>query len=112
MSLFARQHTAGHSDIEEAFGKKISEISKEEILSLFPESATWDRWGEFDSNLRLTVYPDPWSKEKTWWQRLNYVWILPLHCLIVGPLLWICTGRFGIEPSSKVGKILFKLVGE
>ena len=112
MSLFARQHTAGHSDIEEAFGKKISEISKEEILSLFPESVTWDRCEEFDSNLRLTVYPDPWVKQKAWWQRLNYVWVLPLYCLILGPVLWVVTGNFGVEPSSKFGQMLLKLVGE
>ncbi len=111
MGLFMRQHTAGHRDIEQALGKKMPEISKEEILSLFPES--WrDRWGKTDSNLRLTIHPDPWSKQKTWWQRLNHLWVIPLHFLIVGPILWICTGSFGVEPTSKVGKILMKLVGE
>lgn len=112
MGLFARQHTAGHRDIEEALSKKMSEISKEEILSLFPESVSRDRWGKTCSKLRLTVYQDSWSKQKTWYQRLNHIWIIPLHCLIVGPILWICTGNFGVEPTSKVGKILMKLVGE
>lgn len=111
MSLFARQHTAGQSDIEKALGKKLAECTKEEILDLFPENATWDRWGETSSNLRLTIHPDPWTRKKTWWQRLNHVWVLPFHCLIVGPILWICTGNFGVEPTSKVGKILCKLVG-
>lgn len=111
MSIFAREHTATHKDIEEVFGKKISEISKEEILSLFPESI-WERWGEKESGLRLTIWPEPFSEEKTWWQRLNCIWILPLHCLIIGPVLWVCTGKFGIEPTSKVGKILYKLIGE
>ena len=112
MSLFARQHTAGQSDIEKALGKKLVECTKEEILDLFPENATWDRWGETSSNLRLTIYPDLWTKEKTWRQRLNHIWVLPLYCIILGPILWICTGRFGVEPSSKFGKVLCKLVGE
>ena len=112
MSLFARQHTAGQTDIEKALGKKLVDCTKEEILDLFPENATWDRWGETSSNLRLTIYPDLWTREKTWWQRLNHVWVLPFHCLIVGPILWICTGHFGVEPSSKFGTVLNKLVGE
>lgn len=111
MSIFAREHTATHKDIEEAFGKKISEISKEEILSLFPESL-WERWGKKESSLRLTIWPEPFVKQKTWWQRLNYIWVLPVHCLIVGPILWLCTGDFGVQPSSKFGKFLMKLVGE
>ena len=112
MSLFARQHTAGQSDIEKALGKKLVDCTKEEILALFPENATWDRWGETSSNLRLTIYPDLWTKEKTWRQRLNHIWVLPLYCIILGPVLWICTGRFGVEPSSKFGTVLKKLVGE
>lgn len=111
MSIFAREHTATHRDIEEVFGKKMPEISKEEILSLFPKSL-WERWGEKESSLRLTVWPEPFSKKKFWWQRLNYIWVLPVHCLIIGPILWLCTGNFGVEPSSKFGKILCKLVGE
>ena len=111
MNLFARQHTATQRDIEKVLGKKLSEVSKEEILDLFPEGYG-DRRAKVRSSLCLTVYPNPWSKQKTWWQRLNHVWVLPLHCLIVGPVLWVCTGKFGIEPTSKVGKVLMKLVGE
>lgn len=112
MSLFARQHTAGQSDIEKALGKKIQEATKEEILSLFPVSAIWDSWGETDSNLRLTVHPDPWKRKKAWWQRLNYLWVFPLYAVVVGPILWVVTGDFGVQPNSKFGKFLMKLVGE
>ena len=111
MNLFARQHTATQRDIEKVLGKKLSEVSKEEILDLFPENL-WERWGNKESSLRLTVWPEPFVKQKAWWQRLNYLWVLPIHCLIIGPILWLCTGNFGIEPTSKVGKILMKLVGE
>lgn len=111
MSIFARQHTATQTDIEDVLGKKLSEVSKQDILDLFPEGS-WERRGKNASSLRLTIYPDPWVKQKAWRQRLNYVWVLPLYCLILGPVLWVVTGNFGVEPSSKFGQMLVKLVGE
>lgn len=108
MSIFARQHTANHLDIEKALGKKLSEVSKEEILALFPENM-FECWAKNETNLKLTVEYEETSR---WWQRLNYVWVLPLYVVVIGPVHWIATGRWGVERTSSFGKLLKKLVGE
>lgn len=108
MNIFARQHTAYHSDIEKALGKKISEVSKEEILDLFPENM-FERWAKNETDLKLTV---EYEETSHWWQRLNYVWVLPLYVVVIGPVHWIATGHWGVERTSSFGKLLKKLVGE
>lgn len=108
MNIFARQHTAYHSDIEKALGKKLSEVSKEEILSLFPENM-FERWAKNETDLKLTI---EYEEKSYWWQRLNYVWVLPLYVVVIGPIHWIATGSWGVERTSSFGKLLKKLVGE
>ena len=111
MNLFARQHTATQRDIEKVLGKKLSEATKQEILDLFPEYMH-ERWGKKESSLRLTTYPSPWISEKTWWQRMNCLWVFPFYTVFIGPVMWVVTGSFGVEPSSRVGNVLKKLIGE
>ena len=108
MNIFARQHTAYHSDIEKALGKKLSEVSKEEILDLFPENM-FERWAKNETDLKLTI---EYEETSYWWQRLNYVWVLPLYVVVIGPIHWIATGSWGVERTSTFGKLLKKLVGE
>ena len=108
MNIFARQHTAYHSDIEKALGKKLSEVSKEEILDLFPENM-FERWAKNETDLKLTI---EYEETSYWWQRLNYVWVLPLYVIVIGPIHWIATGSWGVERTSTFGKLLKKLVGE
>lgn len=105
MNIFARQHTAYHSDIEKALGKKLSEVSKEEILALFPESM-FERWAKNETDLKLTI---EYEETSYWWQRLNYVWVLPLYVVVIGPVHWIATGRWGVERTSSFGKLLKNL---
>lgn len=111
MNIFARQHTAYHSDIEKALGKKLSEVSKEEILALFPENM-FERWAKNETDLKLTVGKFQYDKTMCWWQRLNCIWVLPLYVVVIGPVHWIATGKWGVERTSNFGKLLKKLVGE
>lgn len=108
--IFCRQHTAYQTDLEKFFEKKVSEISKEEILSIIPKN-DFDREYD-DSNLKFTSTYSRYENKKTWWQRLNHIWILPLWLVIVGPLHWLFTGKFGLEQSSKIGILVTKLTGE
>ena len=110
MSIFERQHTAYHGDIEKALNKKISELKTEDVLKLFPK----DLWSdpEIDSDIKITVSKPSWQHETTLTQRLNRLWVYPLYTLIIGPAMWICTGYFGVYRESKIGALLNKLVGE
>ena len=45
-----------------------------------------------------------------WYHRLNLCWILPLM-VIFNCFKWVITGRTGVKPHSKMGKLIAKLIG-
>ena len=110
IKLFTKQHTATHADLEEVFGKRIVNITKENLLDLIPKDRFSDP--EVDSDIYFTTTTDPWRKNKTIFNRVNMLWVYPLWLVLVGPVLWISTGKFGIEQTSKCGIIITKLIGE
>lgn len=110
MGIFARQHTATQRDLEEMFEKKIGEVSKEEILSIIPKNQWEDE--ETYSDFKFTKSSSRWDKKKTWWNRLNCLWIIPIYVVFIGPLLWITTGNFGLHSTSKLGSWIERMIGE
>ena len=67
-----------------------------------------DEHGCIDSNFYICEYDTP---QNTIFQRLNRIWVYPLFLVLICPLKWILTGRFGFKASSKTGQLLTKLIG-
>lgn len=79
--------------------------SKEDILEvLFSEENTNDFY--------VYWWENPYDTPKTFVQRLNYLWFLPLFCVVIAPLQWLFKGRVGFDERTKIGEVVLKLIGE
>lgn len=56
------------------------------------------------------IYPLEVKQTVKWYHRLNMCWILPM-VIIFNCFKWVVTGRTGVEPPSKMGKLIAKLIG-
>lgn len=56
------------------------------------------------------IYPLQVEVATRWYHRLNLLWVMPL-ALVFSCFKWIITGRIGIEPPSRLGKLIVKLIG-
>jgi hypothetical protein len=86
-----------------AGGDKATVDSVLEVL--FP----YESCGDFD----VYHWDSPYntSAKRVWWQRLNYIWILPIFYVFVLPFQWVVKGRVGFDNRTRIGRIVLKLIG-
>lgn len=111
MRLFCREYPVDRTDVAKAFGKKVEELTREDLLSLIPVSR-FDRKIDTDNTIEfiLTTERDRYY-DKTLKHRLNSLWVYPLALLLM-PFKWLFTGVWGFSHSTKFGRFLGNLVGE
>lgn len=81
------------------------EPSKEDILEvLFSE--------EYSNDFYVYWWDNPWETDKTIWQRLNYLWFVPIFFVFIAPVQWITKGKVGFDQRTKIGEIILKMLGE
>ena len=81
------------------------EATKESILEvLFSEDCS--------NEFYVYWWENPWEQPKTWWQRLNFLWFLPIFFLLIAPVQWLVKGKIGFDQRTKMGEIILKLIGE
>lgn len=87
-----------------AGGKNATADSVLEVL--FP----YEDYGEF----KIQHWDDLYNSDakKTWWQRLNLLWVYPIFFTLVLPVQWVVKGRIGFDERTKLGRVVLKLVGE
>lgn len=56
------------------------------------------------------IYPTEEDNIIKWYHRLNLCWILPLM-IVFNSVKWVFTGRTGVKPPSRMGKLITKLTG-
>ncbi len=56
------------------------------------------------------IYPLEIKQTVKWYHRLNMCWIIPLTIIFIC-FKWVVTGRTSVEPPSKMGKLIAKLIG-
>ncbi len=88
--------------IEQAGGDK---ATKESILEvLFSEECTNDFY--------VYWWENPWEHPKAWWQRLNYLWFIPVFFVLIAPVQWLVKGKVGFDQRTKLGEIILNMLGE
>lgn len=111
MKLFKTEYIVDRKDVAKAFGKSVEELTREDLLSLIPNSR-FDRKCETDNKTEFVLITERERYyEKTILHRINCLWVYPL-AVITLPFMWIATGRWGYSRNTKFGRILGKLVGE
>lgn len=95
-------------DIAVWVGKKdVQSLTMGDIKKVVPENI----WENCTSCPFVLVHKkDPYITS-TWKQRLNRVWVVPVYVVVIGPILYIKTGHWGVSPYSKMGEVLSYLIG-
>jgi hypothetical protein len=100
MNILLQDRKVRRNEIAELIKGK----SEREILDIF-----------FDFEFRDNRYYicDHWrdSHKTTRLERFNHLWVWPLFILCI-PFLFVINGEPGINPRSRVGKIITKLLGD
>lgn len=81
------------------------EYTKEDLLEvLFGD--------EFSNEFYVYWWENPYEKEKTVWNRLNWIWFLPVFYIVFAPYQWITKGQIGFDQRTKFGNMVLKMLGE
>ena len=92
-------------EIEKEMGQKMSR--DEVIRHLFGDTMDTP-----DTDLDLAILNPPAEDGLKVWNRLNYIWVLPVAYLLVGPFTFFVKGRFRLTGGNWFTRLLFKAVGE
>lgn len=85
--------------------KELDNPTAKEVLDLL--FGSWD--GDEDRPY-YKVFTYDYDHERTWQQRLNMFWAMPLT-LLLSPIMYIYSGQVGWSDKSKVGKFILKVTG-
>ena len=110
MSLFSREYQVDRRMVAKAFGKKVEELTREDLLSLVPERCTDRKWETENKTDFILITERDGYYTKTLGNRLNSLWVYPVVILLL-PFKWIFTGVWGFSRNTKFGCFLGKLVG-
>lgn len=111
MSLFSKEYQVDRRMVAKAFGKKVEELTREDLLSLIPEYDTDRKWETENKTDFILITEHDRYYTKTLCNRLNCLWVYPLVILLL-PFKWLFTGVWGFSHNTKFGRFLGKLVGE
>lgn len=111
MSLFSREYQVDRRMVAKAFGKKVEELTREDLLSLVPEYCTDRKWETENKTDFILITERDKYYTKTLGNRLNSLWVYPIVVLLL-PFKWVFTGVWGFSRNTKFGRFLCKLVGE
>lgn len=111
MRLFCREYSVDRDMVAKAFGKKVEELTREDLISLIPQSRYDRKWERDNETDFILITERPYYYEKTVKHRLNSLWVYPVALLLM-PFKWLFTGVWGFSHNTKFGRFLGNLVGE
>lgn len=97
------EYIIGEAKAHGKFKPEVTPTAKEVLTYMIGD---YDGW----SNGDYVVYKYDDIKPKSFFQRLNTLWVYPLFIITI-PIQYLITGSHGTNRNSKLGKIIDKLVG-
>lgn len=111
MKLFRTEYLVDRGDVAKAFGKKIEDLTRDDLLSLIPQNSYDRKWEtENKTDFILIIERDRYYS-KTFLNRLNALWVYPVGLFLM-PFKWLATGEWGFSRNTRFGRWLCDLIGE
>ena len=104
INLFKQQRSTYKHDIKNKAGG--DKATAESVLELIFGTYQNDYYSEY-----IVTWEGSYSKEKTIWNRLAFLLILPFFIVTI-PFQWLFLGKVGISQNSSFGRAILKLTGD